>query len=114
MNRTGDKDLLKELIYDKAVQTHARNDYRLMYLISRAFYSAGDMENAKLALKTLTGLFRSNPVFYYNLGNIYFRQRNFGSAVEYYKKAIEFAPLFERAHFNLAHPLSRNIIIPAN
>ncbi|NPV01007.1 MAG: tetratricopeptide repeat protein [Brevinematales bacterium] len=101
MNRTGDKELLKELIYDKAVQTHARNDYRLMYLISRAFYSAGDTENAKLALKTLTGLFRSNPVFYYNLGNIYFRQRNFGSAVEHYKKAIEFAPLFERAHFNL-------------
>ncbi|OHD55012.1 MAG: hypothetical protein A2Y33_03340 [Spirochaetes bacterium GWF1_51_8] len=99
--RIDDPDVSKELIYDPAVQNHARKDYRLMYLIAREFYRVDDLENSKLAMKILCNVFRSNTIFYYNIGNTFFRQRNMGNAVDNYKKAIEFAPLFERAYYNL-------------
>lgn len=48
-------------------------------------------------------VFKNNPIFHYNLGNIYLAKKKMVKAIAEYEEAIAVAPLFERAYYNQGH-----------
>ncbi len=95
------KVLIQEILEDKVFLQQASKDFRLMFLLSREFYRAGNLQKAKDYLYTLIFQFKNNPLFYYNLGNIHAKEEKYAKAIDCYKESISLAPLFERAYYNL-------------
>ncbi len=94
-------ELLHKLIQDSVFLNHAERDDRVKIAFARVLYSENRYEEAKLWLKKLVRNYPVNAVFHFNLANIYFITKDYGMAVQEYKKAIRLSPIFERAYYNL-------------
>ncbi len=97
----GSEEAIKEALNNQIIINVAKKDFRVMFLLAKQLYKVKEYEKAKDYLLRLNNFFKHNPLIYYNLGNIYFIMGKFTKAIEEYEKAIEFAPLFEKAFYNL-------------
>ncbi len=98
---SGNADYIKDIISHESFLKLAHSDLRLMYILSRELYKAGKINESREYLERLIVHFKHNPVFYYNLGNIYSAEGKHLKAVDAFEEAISLAPLFERAYYNL-------------
>ncbi len=98
---TGNISSIKEIVNNETINKHALIDIRIRYLLSRELYCLKEFDKAKEHLLKLVSYFKNNPIFHYNLGNIYLINNNFIKAIEEYEEAILLAPIFERAYYNL-------------
>ncbi len=98
----GTEDTIKEALNNPLILEMAKKDPRIMLLLAQKLYQFQEYEKSKNYLNFLIGVFNTNPVLYYNLGNIHLNQQKYIKAIENYEKAIEFAPLFDKAFYNLA------------
>jgi tetratricopeptide (TPR) repeat protein len=99
--KTANISYIKDILNTESIKKQASLDYRLMYLLSRELYLLNEFDRSKELLINLIFYFKHNPIFHYNLGNIYFFKNNYLKAVDEYEMAISCAPLFERAFYNL-------------
>jgi tetratricopeptide (TPR) repeat protein len=99
--KSGNAFLIKDIITHDSFNKLAETDYRLLYIQSRELYKMGRLDESKEILDRLISFFRHNPLFHYNLGNIYSAKEKFLKAADSYEEAISLAPLFERAYYNL-------------
>ncbi len=99
--KSGNSYYIKDIITHDSFLKLIENDYRLIYIQSRELYKMGRMDEARELLEKLLEVFKYNPVFYYNLGNIYVEKGKYLKAVDAFEEAISLAPLFERAYYNL-------------
>lgn len=97
----GTEKTKKEALENELIRKMAKNDFRIMYIIAKEYYREKEYNLSKELLQNLVNIFRHNPIFYYNLGNIYFIKGNYIKAIENYLNATEFAPLFDKAFHNL-------------
>lgn len=98
---SSDQDYIKEIINHENFLKLMNTDYRLLYAYSKQLYKMGEIEKARESLHTLLNYFRHNPIFHFNMGNIYFRMNKLLKAADSYEEAISLSPLFERAYYNL-------------
>lgn len=82
---TSVETLSGEALAAKADSAYVADDFRLA-------------ENLYLEAIASDGV---SPIIYYNLGNTYFRQGNFGKSVLYYERSLKLDPTFKDARTNL-------------
>lgn len=99
--KSGNAYYIKDIITHESFLKLANTDYRLIYIQSRELYKMGRMDEAKELLEKLIAFFKHNPIFYYNLGNIYMAKEKYLKAADAFEEAVSLAPLFERAYYNL-------------
>ena len=97
----GTEEAKKEALKNEAILEKAKTDYRVMWLLAREFYQRKEFDLSKEYISRLLSVFRHNPLFYYNLGNIFFNKGKYIKAIECYTLASELAPLFDRVYHNL-------------
>ncbi len=70
---------------------------------ANGMYERGQYDSAALAYQYLLGQNSAlvSPQLYYNLGNAYFRMRNYARAILNYERALKYSPNYEDARFNL-------------
>ena len=70
---------------------------------ANGMYERGQYDSAALAYQHLLGQNSAlaSPQLYYNLGNAYFRMRNYARAILNYERALKYSPSYEDARFNL-------------
>lgn len=66
------------------------------------FYQTGDFVKAESAYQALLKLDQKQPIAYYRLGNIAFRNKQFKRAIFYFNKSLELRPRNDKAQYNLA------------
>jgi tetratricopeptide (TPR) repeat protein len=64
-------------------------------------YAAGDFKSATADYEELVRSGQDTPNVFYNLGNVYFRQSNFGRAILNYERALALEPHHPEAQANL-------------
>ncbi len=99
--KTGNISTIKEILSNETIIKKSNIDYRIMYLFSKKLYYLNELDKAKEYLIKLSNYFKNNPIFHFNLGNIYFAKNNFIKAIDEYEEAISLAPLLERAYYNV-------------
>ena len=70
---------------------------------ANGMYERGQYDSAALAYQYLLGQNSAlvSPQLYYNLGNAYFRMRNYARAILNYERVLKYSPNYEDARFNL-------------
>lgn len=66
------------------------------------FYQNGDFSSAETEYQKLLKLDQKQPVAYYRLGNIAFRNKQLKRAIFYFNKSVEMSPRNDKAQYNLA------------
>jgi tetratricopeptide (TPR) repeat protein len=66
------------------------------------FYQNGDFSRAEIEYQNLLKLDQNQPIAYYRLGNIAFRNKQFKRAIFYFNKSLELMPRNDKAQYNLA------------
>lgn len=65
-------------------------------------YQSGNIEEAKKAYENIVNKDNKAVQANYRLGNIAFKQSRYEDAEKYFTQAVNVAPRFEKAHYNLA------------
>ena len=70
---------------------------------ANGMYERGQYDSAALAYQHLLSQNSAlvSPQLYYNLGNAYFRMKNYARAILNYERALKYSPNYEDARFNL-------------
>jgi tetratricopeptide (TPR) repeat protein len=98
--KIGNSSAIHEILNNETILKHAQIDVRLLYLLGRELYQLKEYDKSKDYMIRLAGIFKHNPLFHYNLGNIYSAKKNLVKAISEYEEAISVFPLFERAYYN--------------
>jgi tetratricopeptide (TPR) repeat protein len=92
---------IKEALNNETIIKASELDFRVKYILSKQWYQLGEMDKSQEYLSDLLSYFKHNPLFQYNMGNIYCSKGKLMKAIDAYEEAISLAPLFERAYYNL-------------
>lgn len=71
----------------------------------RILFQLGNLDDAQIIIENGLRQNNNNPDFHYYLGNVYFYKKQFNSAINSYKKALELNPNLSGAYLNLANSL---------
>ena len=82
--------------YKEVLELDKSNTYSHQAMAS-IYRKNGEFASAKLHLNALVDIDDSNPITYYNYGNLYADMEHFDEAKEMYIQAIELNPDFEEA-----------------
>jgi tetratricopeptide (TPR) repeat protein len=99
--KSGNSSCIGDIISHESFLKLSETDYRLMYIHSRELYKTGKLDESKEILERLIEIFKHNPIFHYNLGNIYFSRGKLLKAADSFEESVSLAPLFERSYYNL-------------
>ncbi|MEA3286829.1 MAG: tetratricopeptide repeat protein [Candidatus Marinimicrobia bacterium] len=93
-------------------------DYERIMLSGNQYYEQGDFDQAIEAYETILKSDGATAALYYNLGNAYFNQKDYGKAILYFEKArilsprdadilhnLKFSKLFLKDRFDLPEPM---------
>ncbi len=97
----GTEETIREALLNPLINEMSKKDPRIMLLISEKLYKLNEYEKSRNLLLNLIEIFDTNPIFYFNLGNIYLNEQKYFKAIENYERACEYAPLFDIAFYNL-------------
>jgi len=86
--------------YKEALEVDKNNEY-IHNSIASAYRARGEFASAKLHLKASLSLDDSNPITYYNFGNLLVDMKHVDEAKEMYKRALELDADFTEAREEL-------------
>jgi len=98
MQQNRDEEALE---YFKEALALDKNDTFIHQALASLYRKLGEYENARNYLDISLALDSSNPITYYNYGNLLVDMQNFNEAQEMYKKALELDGNFKEAQEEL-------------
>lgn len=97
---SGETEATRLLVKEPAVLRAAKQDLRVLYVVTREHYRLGSHIEAIRGLKILLSEFNHHPLFHHNLGNSHYARGEKFRAIAAWEEASRCAPLFERAWYN--------------
>jgi len=88
------------------------DDTQLRFLYATVLMKAGRDDTARLQLREVIARDPGYERAWNNLGNIHFREQDYGQAVQQYEKAIDSASCYALAHYNIATTYGTMLLMP--
>jgi len=73
-----------------------------LFEAANSLYTAGDYDSSLTIYNMIVGQEYESSTLYYNMGNTYFKKRNYPKSILYYEKALKLNPNDQDARNNLA------------